>query len=439
MIQLVIDNSYSRITGLSVKQHKELKALLSYDIDPQQAYFSGNFRSKRSLLGARGDFPTGLLYLVEKYLKGGFQWSAKDLRVRPAATASLELNLPYEPYPEQIEAAMECLSSHRGIVVAPTGVGKSVIITLIISKLKVKTLVVVPSLELKRQLTGTLKAAFGGDKVGGYGFSVAVENVDALDPNQEANYDCVIVDEWQHAAAKTYRTLNKRAWRNIYYRFGVTATPFRSNENERLLLESILSEVIYRIDYKTAVAKGYIVPLEAYYVDVLKKQTDGYTWAEVYKDLVVNNGPRNDIIATIMDRMLHASKSTLCLVKEIAHGEALISQVFGQFANGQDGRAEALISSFCDRTLHNLIATTGVCGEGVDTKPAEYIIIAGLGKSRPAFMQQCGRGFRKYPGKESCKIIIFRDASHKFTLRHFNEQVKILKQEYGVKPVRLEL
>ena len=67
------------------------------------------------------------------------------------------------------------------------------------------------------------------------------------------------------------------------------------------------------------------------------------------------------------------------------------------------------------------------------------IILAGLGKSKNAFMQQCGRGVRRYGDKQSAKIIIFRDASHKWSLAHFKEQVKILQEEYGVTPAKLEV
>ncbi len=441
MIRLSIDNSTSRISGLTVGQHGELKKLLSYEIDKQEAYYSGTWKTTRSLLGKRGDFPTGLLYIVEKWLDGRPELSETldDRKVPERRQIFPTFGKTHQPYPEQVEAAQAALREHRGVISAPTGAGKSVILSLIIAALQVRTLVVVPSLELKRQLTEMLQVAFPDTRVGSFAShaNIAVENVDALDPNVEANYDCVIVDEFHHSAAKTYRTLNKKAWTKVYYRFGLTATPFRANENERLLLESVLSKVIYRIDYKTAVSKGYIVPLEAYYVDLSETTTKGETWSEVYSDLVVNNSRRNDIIRRLLQTLFIAGKSTLCLVKEIEHGDAL--QDSTRFVHGQHPIRESMISNFNSGLDSCLIATTGVCGEGVDTKPAEYIIIAGLGKSKNAFMQQIGRGFRKYPGKESCKVILFRDGSHKWTLNHFKAQCKILRDEYGAKPVKLEV
>lgn len=69
MIIVTIDNSYSKVTGLSPKQDKELRDLLSYVIGGKSAYFSGYGIRKRSLLSKRGEFPTGLLNQVNKYIQ----------------------------------------------------------------------------------------------------------------------------------------------------------------------------------------------------------------------------------------------------------------------------------------------------------------------------------------------------------------------------------
>lgn len=428
------------MTGLSVKELSELRNLMSYNIDSQAAYYANSYHNtKRYLMDKRGVFPTGLVYIAKQYLESK-PYQLQDSRVRPKAGELRDAKLSFQPYPEQKAAASSCFWEERGVVVAPTGTGKSAIIVLIISALRVRTLVVVPNLELKRQLTETLTEAYGSDQVGGLGAPIAVENIDALASKASLitsnKYDCVIVDEFHHAAADTYRKLNKKAWRGVYYRFGLTATPFRSNDNERLLLESFLSREIYRITYEQAVAAKYVVPVEAYYLDLTKTPVKGHTWAQVYKELVVDNKARNELIQGLLVSLHKAKIPTLCLVKEIKHGEAISAGAF-PFVNGMDQDTKGLITAFNNKEFPVLVGTTGVIGEGVDSKPAEYVLITGLGRSKNAFMQACGRGMRKYESKESCKVIIFRDPSHKFTLRHFKAQVKILKEEYGCTPVKL--
>ena len=437
MITLKINNSESQITGVSVEQLKTLRRLLSYT--PANTYMPGQrFTPIKYLMDKRGVFPTGLLYIVQKYLEST-PHTVDDHRKPPEGRKKLfSLSLGVQPYPEQTAAARACRTHMRGIISAPTGVGKSLITALIINELQVPTLVVVPTLELKRQLTASLKQLFGEDVVG-KDKPIYVQNIDSLaGKTLKTQYDCVIIDEFHHSAASTYRKLNKRAWAGIYYRFGLTATPFRSQDAERLLLESVLSKVIYRLSYSDAVKNNYIVPMEAYYYEVPKKKTQGVKWASVYAELVVNNDARNDLIAALLTQLRLHNVSTLCLVKEIAHGEKLSKLANVHFANGQNEDSQDLIAFFSQGNIRQLIGTTGIVGEGVDTKPAEFIIIAGLGKSKNQFMQQVGRGFRKFAGKESCKIIIFLDRSHKWTREHFKAQLKILEEEYGVIAQKLE-
>lgn len=437
MITITIGNSYSKIEGLTTGIFSRLKKVLSYQDNPQAAYFSGFGARPKYLIDNKGNFPTGLFKRVMKFVAENNLIHTLDIfdtRAIPKSTSGMLRPMWIgEHYPAQLEAVEAAIIAGRGCISMPTGSGKSRVIALIASKLNVKTLVVVPNLEIKSQLTTSLNDIFGVRLAN----NIVVENIDSASLKTPAGFDCLIIDEAHHIAAKTYQKLNRTAWKDICYRFFLTATPFRNDKEETLLFEGIAGDVIYQLSYKRAIKEGYIVPVEAYYIDLPKQQTDAYTWAEVYRDLVVNNYERNSIIAKLAGAL--GNKSTLILVKEIAHGE-ILSAIGGiPFVNGQDEASREYIKFFNYEDEKVLIGTAGIIGEGVDTKPCEYVIIAGLGKAKSAFMQQVGRAVRTYPGKESAKVILFRDPSHKFTLRHFREQVKILKEEYGVTPIKIEL
>lgn len=446
-VELTIDNSVCELKNLSIENHKTLRKLMSYKVATHMQKYQGARDSNRYLMDKRGRFPTGLLYIALKYIKDtGLKVVKKDIRVVPSPhpTTNTLIKLDFEPYPEQREAADVVFNKSRGIVCAPTGVGKSVIIGLMIQNLRVPTLVVVPTLELKRQLIASLKSWFPHLHVSSNILEhpfIAVCNIDSMKENELHHYNALIVDEFHHSGATTYRRLNAKSWKNIYYKYGLTATPFRSQDHERLLLESVLSTTIYKVEYQTAVDKGYIVPMEAFYVDLPRIEPIGNTssWASMYSELVVNNEQRNKIIALILKRLKESDIYTICLVKEISHGENIKKIVDIPFINGQSEDSRLHLLEFLLGEQKQVIGTTGVLGEGVDTKPAEFIILAGLGKSKNAFMQMIGRGFRNYPGKTQATIIFFRDKSHRWTQAHFREQVKILKDEYNIVPKKLEL
>lgn len=434
MVTITVNNSYSKIEGLTSGPFSRLKKILSYQDNPQAAYFGGFGPKRRYLIDNKGNFPTGLLSKVLYELKSETSLTIRDIRIVPQSKPGMFVpEWIGEHYPAQLEAVEAALKNHRGCISMPTGSGKSRVIALIASRLNVKTLVVVPNLEIKKQLKGNLNEIFGAVKTK----NIIIENIDSVSLKIPDDYNCLIIDEAHRVAAKTYQKLNKTPWKDIYYRFFLTATPFRTDTEETLLFEGIAGDIIYSLNYKRAVKEGYIVPVEAYYIDLPKQQADVYTWAEVYSELVVNNEYRNQIIGQLAASLQEGGKSTLVLVKEIKHGENLAS--IGPFANGQDEDSREYISLYNNSEICTLIGTTGIIGEGIDTRPCEYVIIAGLGKAKSAFLQQVGRSVRTYPGKETAKVIIFRDSSHRFTLRHFNEQCKILKEYYGVTPIKLEL
>ncbi len=426
MVKIEINNSLSRITGLNVAQEKQLKAELSYIVGGSSSYFSGYGPRKKSLLDKRGYFPTGLLDKVMGVISNP---TVVDLRVKPCVGHVLPITA--NPYQSQVDAVNAAIKEKRGIISMPTGSGKSLVIALIASRLNVKTLVVVPSLEIKKQLTESLKASGVAN--------VLVENIDSTYLNAPANFDCLIIDESHHVAAKTYQKLNVKAWTGIYYRFFLTATPFRNDPEDMLLFEAIAGKVIYQLTYQQAIKAKYIVPVEAYYLESPKIDTDAHTWAQVYSQLVVNNEKRNEIIALMLLRLNASGVSTLCLVKEIKHGQILAEMTGLPFISGADDDSRQYIRQFSTKEITAVIATSGIMSEGVDTKACEWVIVAGLGKAKSQFMQAVGRGVRKYPGKETAKVLIIQDKSHKFTMRHFNVQKKILKDEYGCVTMKLEV
>jgi superfamily II DNA or RNA helicase len=437
-VAITVGNSMSKITGVTPQELTLLRSVLSYKVDPHTAKFIPNPANHvKYLMDLKGNFPTGLLHYVTGVLQQlELKFDAKaELPTRPIVKVSnraFKSTYAVKPYKHQVDALNAATALLRGCFSMPTGSGKSIAIAMIIERLKLKTLVVVPTLELKIQLIKTLTKALTSME------HITVENIDSTSLKTKGDYDMLILDEAHHVAASTYQKLNKTVWTGISHRYCFTATPFRNNKEEQLLYESIAGRIIYEFTYKQAVEAGCIVPIKAYYYEVTPKVTDAYTYRDVYNDLVVSNGPRNDLIAGIIKGLKTKGKSVLCLVREIKHGDTISVLTNTPFTKGTDDLSRRHISKFSSGEVKALIATEGIVGEGVDTKACEYVIIAGIGKAKSSFMQKCGRAVRTFSGKESAKVIILLDKSHKFTKSHFVEQKKILKEEYGIDVIKLD-
>lgn len=421
-------------TGIPFKTINDVKQSL---LRRQVARIQGHILQKKKLLSPKNEFATGLLPYVHKFLhKDGLFYGETDLRKVPAPTPGMfefkdDVQQRMPPRPDQLEV-LNCLENNsRGIISAPTGSGKSYIMALMIHKFQVRTLVVVPTLQLKRQLINVFKDLFRNTD------NIIVENIDSAGLKKILPVDMLICDESHHTGANTHRHLNKHAWTHIYYRYGLTATAFRSKSEESILMEIITGPVIYKMTIQEAVRKKIICPIEFYsyrvHADVnkirLKFPND---YREMYKKYIVDNKNFNSQVCDIILNLKEACNSTLILVKEIAHGETLAQETHVPFAHADNPEARDLIERFSNGEIRTLIATVGICGEGVDTRAAEYIILAGgSGRAKVSFMQAVGRGVRKYPGKESCKVILFMDERHKYLFNHFKECRKYVHKEYG--------
>jgi len=158
------------------------------------------------------------------------------------------------PRPYQAEALEAWRRSRaRGVVVLPTGAGKSHVAVLAIAEKKRSTLVVAPTLDLVRQWYDLLTTTFGGP-VGVLGGgehdvqSLTVSTYDSLHLHAEhlgARFGLIVFDECHHLPSTAY-ALAARAC-IAPFRLGLTATPERADARE-IELDRLIGPIVYRKD-----------------------------------------------------------------------------------------------------------------------------------------------------------------------------------------------
>jgi superfamily II DNA or RNA helicase len=196
-----------------------------------------------------------------------------------------------------------------------------------------------------------------------------------------------------------------------YYRYGLSATPWRSDRSD-LMIEAALGEKLCVVSSTDLIEKRYLVPPKITMYEVLptRKQLPR-KYATVYKSEVVEHIERNRIIAEVAEHMSGKGKTVLILVNQVKHGKNLEAAIENAtFIHGKDSSAvrnEAL-ERLRERSDRVLIATT-LADEGLDLPSLDVLILAGAGKSETRALQRVGRVLRPYKGKKQAIVVDFYD------------------------------
>lgn len=159
-----------------------------------------------------------------------------------------------EPRPFQTESVANWKANKRcGVVVLPTGAGKTHVATMAIEMCGRQTLVVVPTLDLMNQWYDHLTTAFNAEVglIGG-GFyeigAITVTTYASAFRHQERignQFGLIIFDECHHLPGEGYKYAAEFAI--APFRLGLSATPERGDEGEDEL-ERLIGETVYRLE-----------------------------------------------------------------------------------------------------------------------------------------------------------------------------------------------
>ncbi len=163
----------------------------------------------------------------------------------------LALRLEREPFPYQAEAVDAWFEGRRGVVVLPTGTGKTYTAQMIMERLARSCLVVTPTLDLMQQWYGELSTAFDLEVglIGGGYYEVqplTVTTYDSAYIHMERlgnRFALLVFDEVHHLPGPTYLTAAELSL--APFRLGLTATPEREDGGE-FLLDRMVGPIVYR-------------------------------------------------------------------------------------------------------------------------------------------------------------------------------------------------
>jgi superfamily II DNA or RNA helicase len=184
-------------------------------------------------------------YLMAR--KIAYEDNARDYKA-----ATWTLNSERTPYPHQTEAVETWWKAKgRGVVVLPTGTGKTFAAILAIQKAARPTLVVTPTIDLLNQWHWELSQAFGGTVglMGGGDYDVQPLTVTTYDSayihleRWGNRFGLIVFDECHHLPGPTYAM--SAVGSIAPFRLGLTATPERADSMEAAYPD-LIGPIVYR-------------------------------------------------------------------------------------------------------------------------------------------------------------------------------------------------
>ena len=312
-----------------------------------------------------------------------------------------------------------------------TGVGKTITAATDAKAVGGRTLFLVNALKLASQAKETFAKVWPEATLGEYTGSqkdmtqtVIFATVQSISKDLEkfspTDFDYLIVDECHHAAANTYQKIF--TYFHPKFILGLTATPERSDGEDML---ELFQNVAHKMDLKTAVERGVLVPIRCIRVktniDLTDVRINGikYNSQDLESKLFIPE--RNQLIVDTYLKYVNGKKTVIfCASVDHAAEIAKLLRDNGVKAEAVSGRDRVEIR---DKILKdyetgstNVLCACDLLNEGWDSPHTTVLFMARPTMSKTIYMQQLGRGTRRCPGKDDLLVIDFVDNANMFNM-----------------------
>lgn len=346
---------------------------------------------------------------------------------------------------EAVEAWVK--AGRKGVIVLPTGTGKTLIAIKIIALLNEPTLVVVPTLELLEQwrteLSKTLKVHVGAVGGGSRELSfvtLSTYNSAYIHAEDLGNkFKLLVFDEVHHLAGENFRQIALLS--AAPYRLGLTAT-FEREDGKHVDLLDLVGDVVYRksvyemrskhlADFDlvrvyvrlTDDERRKFEQLYSTYKDFLDKKNWRLKSLQDFKRLIMMSGlsseARRALIAWRDARLLILnSVSKLEILRDLLkkhHDDRILiftelnktvrkiskTLLIPEITYKTEPKERATVMELFKKGIYRAVVTSKVLEEGVDVPDANVAIVLSGTASRRSFIQRLGRILRPMPGKKA--------------------------------------
>ncbi len=327
--------------------------------------------------------------------------------------------------------ALEILNSNRelgvkkGLVVMATGLGKTILSALDVSKFKPnRMLFIAHREEILKQSYDAFQKFIGSKTFGFYQgqnkdmskdfLFASIQTIGRkkeLEKFKKSDFDYIVIDEFHHAGAKSYKNLIE--YFNPKFMLGLTATPNRSDNID--ILQFLGNNLIYRKDLIDGINANLLSNFEYHGINDKHVDYSRITWrGKKFNEAELDDNLNTEKRASYIFKKWKDLKQTrtLAFCSSIKQSDYMTDfflknniNAVSAHSKSKTNRQEA-IEKLKKREIE-IIFSVDLFNEGVDIPAVDTILMARPTESKIIFLQQFGRGLRKAKGKEVVRVIDF--------------------------------
>ena len=323
------------------------------------------------------------------------------------------------------------LGIQRSLIISATGSGKTYLAAFDALNFGPKKLLyIVHEGSILRRSLETFQDVFGGQKVCGmysgeaketeadFLFSTNVSMCKNLDIFKKDEFDYIIIDECHHAVADTYKKIID--YFEPEFLLGLTATENRMDNKD--VVEIFDNNIPFELRLRDAIINDLIVPF--HYYGIRDELVDYGLSDSAERRLIAqmaDTGNCEFIHQQIEKHRKDGEKlKALAFCRNIQHAR-MMAENLGEYyktafltgKNKTGERIRAFNDLQSDTKELEILFAVDILNEGVDIPGVNMVLFLRPTESSTIFIQQLGRGLRKYPGKDYVTILDFIGNNYK--------------------------
>ncbi len=367
----------------------------------------------------------------------------------------LDFFLDVKPWPhqseilEQLQVERERHNKWRSLIVAATGTGKTIVAALDFKRLRTqfgdpKLLFVAHREEILVQSVKAFRSVLrqgdfgelwvGGKRPADYRHVFAsIQSLANSDFRRlpADHFDILVIDEFHHAAAVTYKQLLAHLKPKVL--LVLTATPERTDNQD--ILAFVGGESTINLRLWDAISRGLLCPFQYFGVsdneDLRDLRWEGgkYRTEDLDRRFVDEGDNRARLVFEQVARFVYdwTKMRAIGFCSSVKHAEFMARkfQEFGVACQAVSAKTDAeernrAVKSLRNGTL-NLLFSVDLFNEGIDIPELDTVLFLRPTESSTVYIQQLGRGLRLCEGKPCLTVLDFigqQNQKFRFDLRY---------------------